>query len=309
MESVNVHLFAGLSASVGRRSLRAFATEKARSLFAYLAMNGGTPLYRDRLCGLLWGDRTDPEARKALRTTLWRVRSVVEPDDTDRGRILRVEGDTVAFVRGESAWVDVWEFESALEQIDRIPSLEDPRALPCLRRAVDLYRGDLLEGMYDDWCVEPRQRLRLAYIALLERLMRAHEVRGDWSQAIRVGRQVLREDPLREHVHRALISFHAHRGDRPSAILQYRECVRVLDEELGVEPMRATRMLHEEIRLGDAGSGAGLPDLRIGDLSSLLGAVDEAVGDLQALLTRLEEARRSLGDEGGTNVEGRPRAG
>ena len=46
-----------------------------------------------------------------------------------------------------------------------------------LRRAVELYRGDLLPSCYDDWIAPERERLRRAYAAALERLIALAEDR------------------------------------------------------------------------------------------------------------------------------------
>jgi DNA-binding SARP family transcriptional activator len=42
-------------------------TRKDRLLLAYLAMSAGRPQSRERLAGLLWGDRGDSQARDSLR--------------------------------------------------------------------------------------------------------------------------------------------------------------------------------------------------------------------------------------------------
>jgi hypothetical protein len=71
--------------------------------------------------------------------------------------------------------------------------------------------------------------------------------------------------------------------------------------------MRATQLLHDEIRHGEFRPGPALPGPREGNVQSLIGAVDAAVSDLHALLTRLEEARHALRER--EESEGQPRAG
>src|SRR5258707_667895 len=57
-------------------------------------------------------------------------------------------------------------------------------------------------------------------------------------------------DPLHEPAHRQLIRAYAAGGDRSAALEQYRECVRVLDRELGVRPLDETTALYHAIAEG-----------------------------------------------------------
>ena len=43
-------------------------------------------------------------------------------------------------------------------------------------------------------------------------------------------------------------------GQRATAMAQYESCVRILEEELGIEPEAATRDLYAQIRRGELGS-------------------------------------------------------
>src|SRR5215813_10113787 len=52
----------------------ALTTRKDRLLLAYLALHAGRPLARDRLAGLLWGDRGETQARDSLRQSVAAIR-------------------------------------------------------------------------------------------------------------------------------------------------------------------------------------------------------------------------------------------
>jgi DNA-binding SARP family transcriptional activator/DNA-binding NarL/FixJ family response regulator len=232
----------------GAIALPALPTQRSEALLAYLVIQRDRLVHRDVLCGDLWGDRSDAEARKSLRTTLWRARSVLEADASERGTLLRVDGDQIGFVAPPDARIDVWELDECvrLSQESGVPL--DEATARRLGRVAALYRGDLMEGHYDDWCTEPRERLRTGFLAVLERLVSHHESRGAWQPAIACAQQILRHDPFREHVHRSLMTSHHAMGDRPSALRQYRHCAEVLRRELDIEPMDETRALHERIR-------------------------------------------------------------
>jgi len=281
--------------------LPSFPTETARGLFSFLVLNRGRPLHRDVLCGAFWGDRPEPEARKALRNTLWRIRSVIEPE-SERGRFLKVAGPHVTFSGSGGVWVDAWEFEDCLQAglTETAGAGEEPEMLR-LRRAVSLYRGDLLEGQYDEPCDAHRERLRSAYVAALERLAAYCREREQWQEAISLGERILRSDPVREHVHRWMISCHLAMGNRPSALRQYHVCERALREELGIEPMEETRRLYRRVCEGgvdrgpDGDSAGRNTSPRWAEETGRLAAeVEDTLKELYALTARLEKTHEAL---------------
>lgn len=301
MDQLRIRVFGSLVIHRGDALLPPFPTRRSEGLFGYLVLGRERLVHRDVLCGEFWGDQTEAEARKALRTALWRIRSVLEPVEEERGTLLRVEGDQVGFVGSGRVWVDVWELEECERLCEgRGRNLDEPDARR-LGQAAQLYRGDFLEGHYDDWCAVHRERLRMTFLTALERLLDHDRARGRWLDAISWGRKLLRYDPLREHVHRALMACHLAMGDRPSALRQYQALVRVLREELDIGPMEETRRLHERIRVTDSATRLDRWDHRPADFPAVGGAeglaaeVDGALEQLYALTARLERTRSALG--------------
>jgi len=299
MRQLRIHLFGSLEVRSGGDLLPAFATQRSTSLFTYLVTSRDRFIHRDVLCGQFWGDLPDRAARKALRTALWRIRSVLEPGEDDRGSYLAVDGNHVGFRGSDEVWVDVWEFEECVGRL--LTNGEEalgPVEAEHLARASSLYRGDFLDGQYDEWCLAERERLRLNFLTILERLVAHRRRHQQWLEAIRVGKDLLRHDPLREHIHRALMECHLAMGDRPSALRQYACCVRSLGEELDIEPMVETQRLHERIRDAEtSGEGTGKPVdgvLRGPELGQLAAEVDGVLRTLHTLTQQLERTRVSL---------------
>jgi DNA-binding SARP family transcriptional activator len=286
MEALRIHLFGGLDVSRGGRALPGFATQKAKGLFAYLALHRGRRHSREVLVGRFWGEAPEAVARKNFRTDLWRVRTVLEPDGVEPGSCLSVSHDEVALAPAAGHWLDVHEFEETLDSAAPGPAPELTEAQTALlRQAVALYRGDLLEGLYEDWCLFERERLRLRYLEALERLMRHHGARAEWAEAAGCGQRLLAHDPLREHVHRLVARCHLARGDRAAALRQYEACERLLRQELGVEPTAETRALLGEVR-GEAPPPPSGP--RSSEPSSPA-ALDEVLARLRSAAAWLDE--------------------
>ena len=74
---------------------------------------------------------------------------------------------------------------------------------------------------------------------------------GQFDEAIRYAHRYLAVDRLDESIHQHLISLHIAAGDRAAALQQYRQCVKLLEQELGVSPLPETRALYESALAGD----------------------------------------------------------
>jgi len=229
----------------------AFPTRRAKLLFAYLVLHRHRTCTRAVVCGALWGDEPDATARKHLRTELWRLRRCLEPHGTPPGTFLRIDNARIELNRSGPCWLDVEEFERRLRAAGSHhgkPLTADQARL--LEEAIELYGGELCEGIDQDWAVHERERLEHLHRGALERLMAHHAEQGDWDLAIGRGLSLLGRDPLLEHVHRDLMRFHYAKGDRPAALRQYERCADFLHRELGVPPMVETVSLCQAMRSG-----------------------------------------------------------
>ncbi|MFZ0971476.1 MAG: hypothetical protein WAN22_04580, partial [Solirubrobacteraceae bacterium] len=138
-------------------------SQRPWAMFAYVAL-APRPVPRADLASRFWPDVLDQSARASLRSALWVLRRQL-------GDALAVEGERVGLRAEPGLWVDVREFETLAG---------GHRAAAALA----LCRGDLLEGLEDDWAVAARDRHRERVVELLEELARAAEERGEVRGAI-----------------------------------------------------------------------------------------------------------------------------
>jgi predicted ATPase len=177
----------------------------------------------------------------------------------------------------------VTEFRSCLREVE----VHEHGAGPCptcterLRRAVTIYRGGFLSGFalrdsppFDDWQFFEAESLRRQLAEALDLLAHWSLDAGRTAEAITHARRWVALDDLHEPAHRVLMRAFASAGDRGAAVKQYRECVRILDEELGVAPLSETTALYESIA-----SGGPQTDVRVGAPAPII----RSKGDLGAL--------------------------
>ena len=85
---------------------------------------------------------------------------MLEPEAGSRGRYIDTapSGD-LRFGANGGYWLDVAAFEDALDALlPRPPEQLGAEELGRLAVAADLYAGDLLAGVYDDWALTERER-------------------------------------------------------------------------------------------------------------------------------------------------------
>ena len=70
---------------------------------------------------------------------------------------------------------------------------------------------------------------------------------GHFAEAVRVCRDALIRDPVRESFHRTLMEYLVRLGNAEQAMAQYHDCRRLLARELDVEPMPETQRLYQNI--------------------------------------------------------------
>jgi DNA-binding SARP family transcriptional activator/predicted ATPase len=220
-------------------------TAKTTALLAYLAVRR-QPVRRAKLMALFWPDLSDERAAANLRRGLWDIRRRL-PDAVPP---LHADRETIGFLPHPNVFVDVFEFsgKAGIEagHCDELASL---------KAAVDLYRGDLLDGVFiddspdfEEWLLAERERVRAQMLATLGRLAGLHRGRGDSTEALAAARQLLALDPWRESSHRVVMELLALSGEPAAALAQFEICKQVLAEQLQTAPTPATVQLAERIR-------------------------------------------------------------
>ena len=209
-------------------------TRKAVAMLAYLAVVG-EPQSRDSLSALLWPELDERRARGALRRTLFSLKGAVG------AAALQISRAAIGLTPG-TYWCDVTEFARLLREQK-------------WAQAIALYRDDFLAGFslrdslpFDEWQLTQVQAFRREMEIALSTLCQQQLDSKNFNGALESGHRWLQCDPLREAAHRQLMTIYAEAGQRNRALAQFRSCVRILDDELGVTPLAETVALYEAIR-------------------------------------------------------------
>lgn len=293
MSGLNIHLFGKFSVESNQQVLETINTSKVQELFSYLLLNRNRPHSRETLAGLLWGNCTTEKSKKYLRQAIWHLQTAVDTHKEwqDSGISLRVEHDWVQIDTNQTVWLDVAILEEAFALIEDVACRDlDPERAASLQGAIEIYRGDLLEGWYHDWCLYERELLENKYLIILDKLLGYCLAHEEYEAGQRYGALILRYDRARERTHQLLMRLHYLAGDRTGALRQYERCVSALREELGVQPDKSTVALYEEIR-GNQLDNQAVPmgEMFTIDTAASLPEVLGRLKQLQAMLARVQQ--------------------
>ncbi|HEY7621278.1 MAG TPA: AAA family ATPase [Solirubrobacteraceae bacterium] len=207
---------------------------RLRALLGWLALHPGMHA-RAEVAGRLWPDVLDESARTSLRTALADLRRAVGD-----GHVVATR-DAVGLAPG--VWIDARAFDELVAERR-------------LDEALALVRGEVLDGLAEEWVYAERDRRGEAVREALRRLAAEAEAAGDLRTAIARTREQIVADPLAEDAHRDLIRRLAAAGDRPAALSAYIQLRELLARDLQIAPSAQTRALVTQIHSTETAAAA-----------------------------------------------------
>ncbi len=215
---------------------------QTKRLFVYLAGHANISLRRDILLEELWPDVVPARAQSGLNTAIWRIKQGLKPY---AGFAVRTFEDLVRLSVESPVQIDAQQLERAVTEVPA--GALRPEDHDRLLTSVSLCRGPYLDGCSDHWVLPLREKFAALHIRALTLLMRDQAARGDYDAALDHGRRILELDGFREGTQREVIWLYALNGQRAQAIKQYHDLARLLDQELGIDPMPETVALYRNI--------------------------------------------------------------
>jgi len=218
------------------------AQPKRLALLVYmLVANGGGFHRRDTLVGLFWPELDETRARDNLSQALRFLRQSL-----GTAAILSRGQEDVAVDPGH-VWCDVSAFRA---------EMDDGRVAD----ALDLYRGELLQGFFitdaaafEEWLDGERTALRTEAARAARQLAEDSERHQNLTLAVKWGRRAVALAGDDERAFRRLLALLARAGDRAGALHAYDDFSRRLRAEYEAEPAAETRALVEQIRRASGG--------------------------------------------------------
>jgi DNA-binding SARP family transcriptional activator len=244
---VAVHLLGPFSLRIGDLTVKLPAS-RALSVFKYLLLHHRTHTRREVLMDVFWPDMEPETARNNLNVAIHSLRKALRT--AIFLPVIVFEDGAYGLESNLQVWLDVEEFERCVKSGQRFESRDQlTDAVAEYETAISIYQGDFLEqNPYEEWTVLDRERLRIAYLEVLEHLSQIYFSQERFAACITICQLLLARDRCREDTHCLLMRCYSRQGQAHLALRQYHNCVETLRVELAVEPGPETTELYQRIQ-------------------------------------------------------------
>jgi len=191
---------------------------------------------RDKIIAMFWSEFGQKNARNALSNILYHIRDSLGKD-TVVNRVTEEIG-----LNGDKIWCDAIAFEESLNKYD-------------LRKALDLYRGDLLPGFhvsdgsneFNSWLDGERGRLRELAAEASWQLAEEARKNNNLNSACRWAQKAAGHSKYSEEIQARLMTFLDDIGYREEALYAFTKFSHRLQRDWELEPSTEIKSLAEEI--------------------------------------------------------------
>ncbi len=166
-EKISIRLFDGFEIKKGDKPIleNLSNTRKTKLFVAYLLVNRDRPITHQELFELLWSGEDYANPATALRTLLYRFRSMIDKEKADAlaGAIISHRG-TYQWNKDLDVTIDALDFH-ALAEAGINPTISDSRRKEYLEKAIEMYKGTLLPDFSSEpWLIAKSATYRDMYI-------------------------------------------------------------------------------------------------------------------------------------------------
>lgn len=189
---------------------------QARALLRMLALNSGSPLHRELIADILWGDLGTHAAVHALHVSVSSLRRALPIQlNGPAGTIVERVGEAYRLGILDRRDCDLAEFDDRLAEAASSKLRRDaPTTANGLRRALTLYTGDVLpEDGPAEWVTGARERYRVRAAEAASSLAHLELHLGERRAAVAAASRAVEIDPWLDESWRTLVTVHRSLGD------------------------------------------------------------------------------------------------
>ena len=232
----------GRPLAFGRKTPR-----KPLALLKMLVASGGARADTNFLSEGLWPESEGDAAKKSFDINLHRLRKVLGIQD-----LITLSEGKLSF-DSRRCWIDVWEFEDVLEQIEGAIShssdTNDAVYASLASALLRVYAGHFLEHETQEaWANVFRDRLRAKFGRAVMSLAACLEQQRKWDQAAALYSRALELDNLAEPLYRRLMICYRELDETAEALKVYRRCREILSVVFSIKPSAETEATRATFR-------------------------------------------------------------
>lgn len=222
-------------------------SQKLWNVLCYLIAHRERTVPQSEFIELFWPEENSANPTNALKTLLYRVRSLLEP--------LFGEGlEPILSQRGAYAWNPAIACEMDVDRFELLCRRAQDTALPAQKRmalyeeAAEMYRGDYLPKLANQmWVVPISAHYHALYLEAVKEYADLLEHAEKFEAMPELCTRASQLDPLDESLHTLIVRALLRQGKDSAALSHYEKATDLLYRNLGVRPSEELRALYREI--------------------------------------------------------------
>jgi DNA-binding SARP family transcriptional activator len=224
--------------------------QKPLSMLKALIAFGGKGVREDQIMDALWPEADGDMAHQSFATNLHRLRQLFGYEKAIQRQERRLTLDQ------RYCWVDVWAFDSILEQANaqwKEGKLLDAAQL--MEKAIEIYKGPFLaQEIEETWKISLTELLRSKFLRCIEKLGQYWQQTDQWEKALDCYLKGLEVDDLAEEFYQGLMICY-HRLGRLTDVLGVYQRYRKTFCTLRLEPSAKIEAIYKSLFSANQGTG------------------------------------------------------
>ena len=226
----------------------AWTTRRSRDIFCFIATSKHRRVAKDVLIDTFWPDDDPAIIEKNFHPTISHIRKALNSRQPFKQNFIVFRDGAYQLNPELTFLIDAEEFDRYFADAEVAKREKDNERLrESLESAHRCYRGEFMEGIYEDWADERRNFYSEQFGRVTSALAKLELTEKRLASAKKYAEETLSVDPYREDVHRLILKIYSAQG-KPAAVKKHYEAMqRLLKNDLGVEPSVETRRVVAEL--------------------------------------------------------------
>lgn len=216
-------------------------SKKSEELFAYLLVNRGNSVAKMKVIEDIFPNMPQKNAENYLNTAVYQLRKALSLHNFKE---IVISGNEKYNLTLTHVDVDFIQLEQGIALLATIQKNNEAVAME-LERQVE---GEFLENHAFVWAVPQRESINILCGKFMNNLASWLLSAKRYPEALQIMRKNSVRNPFDETAHRLLLTIYGEMGDRYALHNQYQEYVRMMKQELGLEPSESIVQLYSDYK-------------------------------------------------------------
>jgi LuxR family maltose regulon positive regulatory protein len=217
--------------------------KKRKLILAYFLLHPDIFLTKDRIIDLFYPDTPMASSDNIFHQTISNIRSVLRVYDhqlaKENPQFILYEDKILKLNPDYMYRVDALEFKRLYSSAYSAGISAEKKA-QLMRQAVDLYKGELLSGCYDQWCEDFRHTYQNMFMKITEDLIEILKAEKNYDTVVSYSEKLLHSDRLNEGAYLNIIEAQVKLNNINRAREKFSQMLKTFEEELGEKPTNST---------------------------------------------------------------------